>query len=322
MTGQKTHSFVEELPTKTLEKNLINYVTETTFKELVSLSFSFFCSFIYVFFGELLKPLFFFAKWRHCFCPLKQYFCHEGCKPPAKKGVIRQYICPKTGRTYALRYLDVDRDYADAAGVLSSAFAKDPFNEALFNENRKKHSFSASWFLSILRSPSVRVVLQEWLEQEKIVGVIIFTNGSFSYISSFIDSFWLIVFFLKHLFEFSLYDIQRMILVVLGLQQRYSEMCESFQQPCGLIKFLAVEKGFQGQGIGSSLLQVAIDHFDENGILSYLESSNIANIPLYSRFGYKQFEKFHICRNFPPLYLMLREPKLLEETQHLNKKDS
>lgn len=49
---------------------------------------------------------------------------------------------------------------------------------------------------------------------------------------------------------------------------------------------LAVEPQYQGQGVGSALLQRLCDHLDRHQALGYLETDKPENVRLYRRFGF------------------------------------
>jgi predicted N-acetyltransferase YhbS len=59
---------------------------------------------------------------------------------------------------------------------------------------------------------------------------------------------------------------------------------------------LAVDPGFKGKGIASSLVQWGIDKAEEVGLPAYLESSPAA-VGLYTRLGFKELRKISVIRN-------------------------
>ncbi len=77
-------------------------------------------------------------------------------------------------------------------------------------------------------------------------------------------------------------------------------------EPHWYLPMIAVDTFRQGNGVGSALMQHALERCDEEGVPAYLESSNHKNIPLYERFG---FERIGTIRSgsSPELYPMLRE---------------
>jgi ribosomal protein S18 acetylase RimI-like enzyme len=291
------------------KKQIYDYFVESSWQTFFTIICITLCGIIYSLWKSILRPFFCLISVLKCNSALNERSpkcCFTQCK---RTGIIREYRCPKTERTYCIRYFDRERDINDAAALLSSGFAKDPFNIALFDTVNKKHLFTAPWHHATLLSPSVEVIVQEWVEEEKLTGVIIFSDRPGNTWSSMIDVFFLVCFFIEYLGYFSIKDMGRMILVTLNLSDRFYKMCETYGNNLGIIKFLCVEKGFQGQGIGSSLLKSVTDIFDSKKMLSYLESSNVKNLGLYKRFQYEHFENYYLIKNFPPLYLMLRQPQ-------------
>ena len=60
----------------------------------------------------------------------------------------------------------------------------------------------------------------------------------------------------------------------------------------------------QGQGVGSRLIENCINVVDRDGLGAYLETSNPANPPLYSRFGFATVDEASV--NGVPNYFMWR----------------
>ncbi len=61
----------------------------------------------------------------------------------------------------------------------------------------------------------------------------------------------------------------------------------------------------QGRGLGSALLEFGLVECDRDGTEAYLESSNVANLPLYERFGFEVTGEIQ-AGSSPPLYPMVR----------------
>jgi ribosomal protein S18 acetylase RimI-like enzyme len=72
---------------------------------------------------------------------------------------------------------------------------------------------------------------------------------------------------------------------------------------------IGVEPKFQGQGLGSALLEANLAAIDTKGLPTYLESSNEKNVPLYRRHGYQVINEFRPVSDGPPLWGMWREAK-------------
>jgi ribosomal protein S18 acetylase RimI-like enzyme len=72
---------------------------------------------------------------------------------------------------------------------------------------------------------------------------------------------------------------------------------------------IGVDPRFQGQGLGSALLDATLAPFDAQGMPTYLESSNEKNVPLYKRHGYVVTSEFRPQPDAPPLWGMWRDAK-------------
>lgn len=70
--------------------------------------------------------------------------------------------------------------------------------------------------------------------------------------------------------------------------------------------FLGARPGFQGRGLGSSLLREVLDRCDADGMPAYLEASSEDNRRLYERHAFVVRDALTV-ENSPPLYLMWRD---------------
>jgi GNAT superfamily N-acetyltransferase len=71
------------------------------------------------------------------------------------------------------------------------------------------------------------------------------------------------------------------------------------------LPFIAVAPRFQGQGLGSAVLNASLQHVDRAGMPAYLENSNPKNAPLYERAGFVARDNI-APRGAPPLIPMWR----------------
>lgn len=76
-------------------------------------------------------------------------------------------------------------------------------------------------------------------------------------------------------------------------------------EPHWYLNFIGVDTHRQGQGLGSAVLKSSLVPIDEQGSLAYLESSNVANIPLYERFGFEVTGEIQV-KDSPVVYPMVR----------------
>ena len=76
---------------------------------------------------------------------------------------------------------------------------------------------------------------------------------------------------------------------------RKAEMAELFEkmasfhpeEPHWYLPLIAADPSRQGEGLGTALMQTAMENIDADGRPAYLESSNPRNVPLYKRFGFE-----------------------------------
>ena len=77
------------------------------------------------------------------------------------------------------------------------------------------------------------------------------------------------------------------------------------QRPAGTFWYLAaIGTVLKGRGVGSALLADRLRRVPEH---AYLESSNIANVSLYERFGFRVTSELSVTADGPTLYPMLRD---------------
>lgn len=81
------------------------------------------------------------------------------------------------------------------------------------------------------------------------------------------------------------------------------------EEPHWYLAFIGVDVSHQGKGIASKLLKPMFDKFDREECLTYLESTNAANIPLYERFGFNLVGRIEVD-DCPPLFPMIRRPQV------------
>lgn len=62
----------------------------------------------------------------------------------------------------------------------------------------------------------------------------------------------------------------------------------------------------QGRGIGSRIIEAALETVDEAGMPAYLESSKYSNVTFYQKYGFEVTEKVSPAPDAPPLWLMWR----------------
>ena len=60
------------------------------------------------------------------------------------------------------------------------------------------------------------------------------------------------------------------------------------QEPVWYLPLIAADPAHRGRGLGTALMEAAIERIDADGRPAWLESSNPRNIPLYERFGFER----------------------------------
>jgi len=78
--------------------------------------------------------------------------------------------------------------------------------------------------------------------------------------------------------------------------------------PCWHLAFIAVDPAQQGKGLGAALLAQCLAQCDRDGLPAYLESTNPANLSLYSRHGFEQIGLIE-AEDAPSLFPMVRQPR-------------
>jgi ribosomal protein S18 acetylase RimI-like enzyme len=98
-------------------------------------------------------------------------------------------------------------------------------------------------------------------------------------------------------------DVKEEFAAVLEEMGRYHP-----EEPHWYLPMIAVDPAVQGRGYGAALMRHAVQRFDRDGAIAYLESTNPRNISLYERHGFEILATIQIGRS-PPVTPMLRMPK-------------
>jgi ribosomal protein S18 acetylase RimI-like enzyme len=80
------------------------------------------------------------------------------------------------------------------------------------------------------------------------------------------------------------------------------------REPHWYLPLIGIDPAWQGKGLGSALLKHATDICDRDGVAAYLESSNLANVPLYERHGFEVLGRIQVGGS-PVITPMLRKPR-------------
>ena len=104
--------------------------------------------------------------------------------------------------------------------------------------------------------------------------------------------------------------------VVLGADaDRFLQTVERFEaahphdEPHYYLSLLGTHTSQHGHGYGFGLLTENLAMVDDAGMPAYLEASNVANVPLYERFGFRVIGGFDMPDGGPHLATMWRDPR-------------
>lgn len=76
-------------------------------------------------------------------------------------------------------------------------------------------------------------------------------------------------------------------------------------EPHWYLPMIGVDPSGQGRGVGSALLLKGLARCDADGLPAYLEATNLRNISLYERFGFKAVGRIQ-TKTSPPIIPMFR----------------
>ena len=80
------------------------------------------------------------------------------------------------------------------------------------------------------------------------------------------------------------------------------------REPHWHLDSVAVEPGWQGHGIGSALVEFALEQMRQSGVALVLETGTPRNVPLYERLGFEVVEDVDSPEGGPHVWFMRREP--------------
>lgn len=79
-------------------------------------------------------------------------------------------------------------------------------------------------------------------------------------------------------------------------------------EPHWYLPLIGVDPALQARGFGAALMRHAVQIFDREGAVAYLESSNARNVPLYQRHGFEILGTVQVGGS-PEIVPMLRMPQ-------------
>jgi GNAT superfamily N-acetyltransferase len=80
------------------------------------------------------------------------------------------------------------------------------------------------------------------------------------------------------------------------------------QEPYWYLAIIGVDPARQGSGVGAALLRSRLAQCDQEGTAAYLESSKLANVPVYQHFGFEATGVLGLPEGAPAVTTMWRPP--------------
>jgi ribosomal protein S18 acetylase RimI-like enzyme len=96
--------------------------------------------------------------------------------------------------------------------------------------------------------------------------------------------------------------LPRAIRVQCAMEKRH------LREPHFYVRTVGVRTALQGQGVGSMLMQPALERADSAGLPTYIEASSERSAALYERLGFLHMGVFELPENGPPVWRMRRPP--------------
>jgi ribosomal protein S18 acetylase RimI-like enzyme len=81
------------------------------------------------------------------------------------------------------------------------------------------------------------------------------------------------------------------------------------KEPHWYLFAIGVDPSHQGMGVGAALLRERLRHIDTERLPAYLESSSLANVPMYEHFGFENTGTVPLPEDAPVLTSMWRTPQ-------------
>lgn len=184
-------------------------------------------------------------------------------------------------------------DMAALANVLVRAFEHDPVHCWLFPSDTERARGSRSFWAVI-----VRHALRE--------GTVLTTNGLEGV------ALWVPPRATPKPAVAGVLFMARMLLILRrrslrGLRAASAVEAHHFAPPHWYLAVLGTAPEHQGKGVSTAVMNPILRRCDAAGLPAYLESSNIVNIPLYERRGFRVTGEI-VLPGGPTIWPMLREP--------------
>lgn len=79
-------------------------------------------------------------------------------------------------------------------------------------------------------------------------------------------------------------------------------------EPHWHLPLIGVDPAMQGRGVGAALMRHALEQFDREESLAYLEATSARSVPLYERHGFEALGSIQVADS-PTIVPMLRRPR-------------
>lgn len=219
------------------------------------------------------------------------------------RGIIQTY--KHNGQSHTVRFYEPLRDSVDAPELCSSGLSNDRFLHYLKPQASIRHTYAPRWFDMSLRVPNCDAIVEEWDDQEKLVGIIVFAQRPLSLYDR-VMTFGLITSLILRIALASHRTAYRLVRVFLALSTKEHRLREALGPLCS-IRVLTVEKGFEKEHIGTALLESLMKHCDALKLPMLVKATSNDAVPFFEKFGFCVFEEFRCTPDAPPLFLMLRQ---------------
>ena len=92
---------------------------------------------------------------------------------------------------------------------------------------------------------------------------------------------------------------------------------EEMTEPHWMLSLLGVAPAYQGQGVGSLLLQPVLEQADRDGLPCYLSTFSEQAVYFYQKHGFKILWQGRLSDNSPCIWTMKRKPQYLPNANQL-----
>ena len=191
-------------------------------------------------------------------------------------------------------------DIERAAQTLSDAFADDPVTRWIGRSDAKRASRRLGMFRHLVRSIGVRGN-ELWIADDHSVAALWIPPPLADMKQPLLQ-------------ELKLLPVLISFTGISGLTRanafrKASDAHHPKAEPHYYLMTIGVHPQFQGQGLGSAMLEANLAAIDAQMASAYLESSSPKNVPLYRRHGFEVINEFRPRADAPPLWGMWRKAR-------------